>query len=41
MVNRQLSAPRDLGLIDYGRGFIEIHDHDALEEPIWSDISPQ
>ena len=31
MVNRQLAAWRDLGLIEYGRGFIVIHDKQTLD----------
>jgi CRP-like cAMP-binding protein len=35
MVSRQLSLWRDKGLIDYGRGFVEIQDLDALEDFVW------
>lgn len=37
MVNRQLSMWQDQALIEYGRGYIEIPDPDALEAHVWSD----
>lgn len=35
MVNRQLAHWRDIGLIEFGRGYIEIPDPDALANYIW------
>jgi CRP-like cAMP-binding protein len=38
MVNRQLSMWQDQALIEYGRGYIEIPDPNALEAHVWTDV---